>query len=59
MGMSANDDGLSPTRDQARNIFANDGLSEYCSSQNVTDGSIGWFPHFFQIELCDKSVSQS
>lgn len=51
MGVPANDDGLGPARHQARDVLAQDGPSEHCASQDVTDGAVGRTPHLLQLEL--------
>ena len=40
-GMSANDDGLSPSGNISWDVLDDDGLSEDGTIENVTDGSIG------------------
>lgn len=52
VGMSANDDGLGPARDETRDVGNNDGLTEDGSSEDVSDGSVGAGPHFLQAKLC-------
>ena len=49
--MSANNDGLGPARNESWDVFNDDRFSEDSSVKNVSDGSIGAFPHFFKIEL--------
>lgn len=51
MGVSADDDGLHPAGDQARDVFADDGFSEHGPAQDVPDGSVGRPPHLLQFEL--------
>lgn len=52
VSMSPNDDGLYPARDQARDVLADDGLSENRPPQDVPDGAIGALPHLLQLEFC-------
>ena len=40
VGVPAHHDGLGPGGDQPGNIFADDGLPEHGTSQDVTDGAI-------------------
>ena len=53
MGVPANGDGLGPARDEAWDVFADDGLPEDSPPQDVPDSSIGTFPHLLQLELCE------
>ncbi|KAL0619741.1 hypothetical protein AAY473_012425 [Plecturocebus cupreus] len=53
VGMPANGDGLGPARDEAWDVFADDGLPEDGPPQDVPDSSIGTFPHLLQLELCE------
>lgn len=53
VGVPANGDGLGPTRDKARDVFADDWLSEHSSPKNVPNGSVRALPHFLQLELCE------
>lgn len=50
--MSPDGDGLCPARDQARDVPADDGLSENCPAQDVPDGAVGALPHLLQLEFC-------
>ena len=54
MGVPANGDRLCPTRDQARNVLADDWFSEDCPAQNIPDGAVRAFPHFLQLEFWDN-----
>jgi len=49
---------LGPAGHQTWNVFTNDCLAEYSSSQNVTDSTIGWLPHLLQLELWTKHTSK-
>ena len=40
-GMTTNDDGKRPTRDETRNGLTDDWLPEYSAAEDVTDRSIG------------------
>ena len=55
--MSADDNRLSPRRDQSRDILAlvfiitDDGFSEHCAAEMVSDCAIRAFPHGFKFKL--------
>lgn len=51
MSVTSDDNGLSPSVDETRNILDDDGLTEDSSSEDVSDGSIRGLPHLFQFEL--------
>lgn len=51
VGVPANGDGLGPSRDKARDVFAYDGLPEDSPAKDVPDGSVGTLPHLLQLEL--------
>lgn len=51
VGMPADGDGLGPARHQAGDVLADDGLSEDCPPQDVSDGAVGALPHLLQLEL--------
>lgn len=44
-GVTANDDGLLPARNETRDAGDNDGLTEDSSTESVTDGAVGRQPH--------------
>jgi hypothetical protein len=52
----ADNDGLFPSRDESWDVLDNDWFSEDSSIEDVSDGSIGTFPHFFQVELLDSGL---
>lgn len=52
VGMSANGDGLRPTRNKSGNVLANDWLTEDCATEDVPNGSIGALPHLLEIKFC-------
>lgn len=54
VGVSADDDGFFPARDESGDVFDDDGFSEDSSSEDVSDGSIGALPHCFEFELFDS-----
>jgi hypothetical protein len=58
-GVSTNDDGLFPSGDQARDVIYDDGFSEDCSVQDISNGSISTFPHLFQVEFFDSGFVRS
>jgi len=47
IGVSADNNGFSPRGNESRNIFDDNGFSEYRTVQVVSDGSVGGFPHLF------------
>jgi hypothetical protein len=53
-GVPANNDGFFPSRDQSGDVLDDDRLPENGSIQNVSDGSIGTFPHLFEFKLFDS-----
>jgi hypothetical protein len=53
-GVSTDDDGLFPAGDQAWDVVYDDGFSEDCSVQDVSDCSIWTFPHLLQVEFLDS-----
>jgi len=53
VGVTSNNDGLGPAGDKARHVGADNGLTEDSTVQDVTDGSIGRFPHLLKLELLD------
>ena len=57
--VTAYNDGGSPVRNQARDIFDNDWLTENGSVQDVTDSTVGAFPHLFQAELLYTGLIRS
>ena len=55
-GMSSNDDGFFPARDESGDVADDDGFSEDGAVENVPDGSIWAFPHFLQFELLNSGL---
>ena len=53
-GVTANDDGFSPVLDESGDVVDEDGFSEDGTVEVVSDGSVGWFPHFLELELLDS-----
>lgn len=51
MGVAADDDGFLPARHKARDVVADDGLTEHSASKDVPDGSVGGLPHLLEVEL--------
>ena len=49
--MTANDNRLCPSRYETGNSLADDGLTEYSTSQDVTDGTIWRQPHLLQLKF--------
>ena len=58
-GMSANNDGLGPARNESWDVFNDDRFSEDSSVKNVSDGSIGTFPHLLEFKLFDSGLIRS
>jgi hypothetical protein len=54
--MSSNDNGISPSWYESWNVLNNNGLSEHCSVQLVTNGAIGRFPHLLELKLLDSCL---
>ena len=54
-GVTANDDRLGPAGNKTGNHLAEDGLTEHCAAQDVTDGAVGTQPHLLQVELCQHT----
>lgn len=52
--VSADDNGLSPSRDESWNVADHDWLAEDCSIENVPNGSIGGFPHLLKVEFLNS-----
>lgn len=55
--MSTDGDGMCPPRNEARDVFTQDRLTENCAAQDVPDGSIGTLPHPLQLKLWRKISS--
>ena len=55
-GVPANYNGFFPSRDQSGDVLDDDRLSENCSIQNVSDGSIWTFPHLLEFKLFDSGL---
>ena len=53
MSVTSNNNGFGPAGYQARDICADNGLTEDGTIQDVTDGAIGRFPHLLKLELLD------
>jgi hypothetical protein len=49
--VSSDCDGKTPSRDEARNVLADDGFTEDSSVQDVSDGTVGTLPHLLKLEL--------
>ena len=59
MSMPSNHNWLHPTWNQSRNFLANYWLSEYSSSQYVTNCAIGTTPHLLQIEFYKIDIEET
>lgn len=55
-GVSADDDGVHPSRDGLRDFGKDDGLAEDGASENVTNCPVGTPPHFLEVELLDAGL---
>ena len=51
--MTADDDGIGPARDEARNVVDHDRLAEDDAAKDVADRAIGADPHLLEAELLD------
>jgi len=51
--VAADADGLCPVGDEARDVVDDDGLAEYGAADDVADGAVGRFVHFFESEFFD------
>jgi hypothetical protein len=49
--VTANDDGLFPSGDETRDTRDDNGFTEDCPVENVSDSPVGGSPHLFQIEF--------
>lgn len=52
-GMTSNDDRFFPPWNKSWDVFNNDRLSENSTIQNISDGTIGAFPHLLKVEFFD------
>ena len=50
-GVTADDDGLGPARNQTGHVLADDRLTEDHAAQDVADGAVRRLPHLLQAEL--------
>lgn len=57
--VSSNNDGFFPSWDESWNVFNDDWFSKNGSVQNVSDGTIGTFPHVFKIKFLDSGFIRS
>ena len=53
--MSANDDGRSPTWDEARDVADDDWLTEDSTIQNVSNRAVRGLPHLLKVKLLNSS----
>ena len=56
IGVTSDDNRLSPALDEAGNVFDDDRLTEYSTVENVADGAVGRLPHLFEVELFDAGL---
>ena len=54
MGVSADDNGLSPAWHETRDALADDWFTEHSATEDVTDGAVRAEPHLLQLELCGQ-----
>jgi hypothetical protein len=57
--MTTDNDWLGPAWNEARNIRANNWLSEDSTVQNITNSSIWRLPHLFKLELNNTFLIRS
>src|SRR5690606_7860932 len=55
-GVAADHDRLRPARHEARNVAADDRLTEDGAAQNVANRAIGRLPHLLQLEFLDARL---
>ncbi len=51
--VTADDDGIGPAGDEARNVVDHDRLTEDHAAENVTNRAVGADPHFLEVEFLD------
>jgi hypothetical protein len=51
IGMTANNNGLGPAGNKARNVLNNNGLTEDSAVKNVADSAVRGFPHLLEAKL--------
>ena len=56
VSVSSDDDRLCPGVDETGHVLDNDWLSEDSSSEDVSDSSVGTFPHLLQLKLFYSSL---
>jgi len=54
--VSPNNNGLTPSRDESRDILNHDRFSEDSSSEIISNRAIGGFPHLFELEFFDSDL---
>jgi len=54
--MTANNNGLRPCWNKARNILNDNRLTEHCTVELVTDSSVGALPHLLELEFLNASL---
>lgn len=57
--MSSNNNRLFPSWNQFWDVVDDNGFSEDSTIEDVSDGTVGAFPHFFEVELLDSSFIRS
>ena len=57
--MSSDNDGVLPSRDEPWDVLDDDRFSEDSSVENVSDGSIGTFPHLLEFKLLNSGFIRS
>lgn len=53
--MTTNNNWLSPSWHEARDVFNNNRFSENSTVENVTNGTVWRLPHLFEVELFDTA----
>ena len=59
VGVSSNDDWFLPSWNESGDVFNDDGFSKDSSIENVSDSSIGTFPHLLELELLNSCFVRS
>ena len=54
-GVSADNNWFSPPRDESGNVSNDNGLSEYCSIEDISNRAVGRLPHLLKVELLNSA----
>jgi hypothetical protein len=55
VGVSSDNDGLSPAGHKSWDIVNDNSLSEHGTVENITDGAVGGLPHLLKLELLNTT----